>query len=184
MTKYSKLLFILYLTVFLLSPSALPAKTTEISAIISDDVGCSMTIPSVLNFTPQRTVDFKNTLKTHEIKQLRAIFSCEDKTGKLIPKITLQGNTPYNTDTVFLDGVLNGAGFMLRIYDGSMPSLDNFYNTEKAIARGKKIQLTPLNSENNFQTEEIFLVGLVGPVDSTVIPGEFSASLIFNLIFQ
>lgn len=173
----------LCLALYCLSP-ALRAGTTEISAVITDDIGCGMTIPSVLQFTPQRTTDFQGALKTHEIKLLQAVFSCADKTGKLTPKITLQGNTPYSTDTVFLDGLPNSAGFMLRRSEGTMPSLNDFYNTDNAIARGKQIALTPLNAENHFRTEETFLVGLVGPVDGPATPGEFSAALIFNLIFQ
>lgn len=173
----------LCLALYCLSPT-LRAGTTEISAVITDDIGCGMTIPSVLQFTPQRTADFQGALKTHEIRPLQAIFSCTDKTGNLIPKITLQGNTPYSSDTIFLDGTPNSAGFMLRLYDGSLPALNDFYNTNKAISRGKQIALTPLNAKNNFRTEETFLVGLVGPVDGPATPGEFSAALIFNLIFQ
>lgn len=173
----------LCLALYCLSP-AVRAGTTEISAVITDDIGCGMTIPSVLQFTPQRTIDFQGVLKTHEIKPLQAVFSCTDKTGKLTPKITLQGNTPYSTDTVFLDGTTNSAGFMLRLSDGSMPSLNNFYDTDKAIARGKQIALTLLDTKNHFRTEETFLIGLVGPVDGPATPGEFSSALIFNLIFQ
>ncbi|WP_143970747.1 fimbrial protein [Morganella morganii] len=173
----------LCLALYCLSP-ALRAGTTELSAVITDDIGCGMSIPSVLQFTPQRTTDFQGALKTHEIKPLQAVFSCTDKTGKLTPKITLQGNTPYSADTLFLDGTPNSAGFMLRLYDGSQPSLNDFYDTGKAISRGKQIALTPLNAENHFRTEEIFLVGLIGPVDGPATPGEFSAALIFNLIFQ
>ena len=165
-------------------PSAISAEVTEFSAVISDDIGCEMTMPSMLRFTPQRTSDFMGELKTHEIKTLQAVFSCKDKTGRLTPKMTLQGNTPYSTDAVFLDGTPNSSGFMLRKYDGTMPSLNEFYNTEKAIHRGKQIALTPLNAENHYRTEETFLVGLVGPMNGPATPGEFSAALIFNLIFQ
>jgi len=167
-----------------LQPSAISAGMTEFSAIISDDIGCSMTLPSVLRFTPQRTADFIGAPKTHEIKTLRAVFTCKDKSGRLTPKITLQGNTPYNTDTVFLDGTPNSSGFMVRLFEGMTPSLNDFYNTEKAISRGKQITLTPLNAENHYRTEEIFLVGMVGPMEGPATPGEFSAALIFNLIFQ
>ncbi|HGN1706722.1 TPA: fimbrial protein [Providencia rettgeri] len=184
MGRYANWLSSLFVMLCCLSPVSQAAETTEISAIISDDIGCSMDIPSVLQFTPKRTNDFIGTLKTFEIKPLQAIFKCKDKTGKLTPKITLLGNTPYSTDTIFLDGTPNSAGFMLRLYDGTIPSLNDFYDASKAIARGKQIALTPLNAENHFQTEETFLVGLVGPVDGPAISGKFSATLIFNLIFQ
>lgn len=160
------------------------AEMTEISAVVTGDSGCSMTIPSVLNFTPQRTSAFQGAIKTHEIKPLQAVFTCTDKSGQLTPKITLQGNTPYNNDSVFLDGAPNSAGFMLRLSDNTSPGLSDFYDTEKSIKRGKQILLNPLDEKNNYRTEEVFLVGLVGPVSGVATPGRFSAALTFNLIFQ
>ncbi|OBU05183.1 fimbrial protein [Morganella psychrotolerans] len=183
MVRSGKWLPVLYLALFSTSLTAL-SDTTEISAVITDDIGCGMTVASVLKFTPQRTSDFQGAVTTHEIKPLQAVFTCTGKTGKLTPKITLQGNTPYNSDTVFLDGTPNSAGFMLRLSDGSPPSLSDFYDTGKAIQRGKQIALGPVSAENQYRTEETFLVGLVGPLDGPATAGAFSAALTFNLIFQ
>lgn len=160
------------------------AENTEISAVITDDVGCEIRIPNSLQFTPMRTSDFQGAITTHQIKPLKARLICVDKTGVLTPKITLQGNTPYNENAIFLDGTPNSTGFMLRLSDGTPLSLSDFYDTSKAFKRGEQIALTPLTRENYHQTEETFLVGLVGPVDGEATPGEFSASLTFNLIFQ
>ncbi|QLQ97051.1 fimbrial protein [Providencia alcalifaciens] len=160
------------------------AEKTEIRAVITDDVGCEIRIPNVLQFTPKRTSDFTGAITTHEIKPLKAQFICVDKTGNLTPKITLQGNPPYNESTIFLDGTPNSTGFMLRLSDGTPLSLSDFYDPSKAFKRGEQIALTPLTQDNAHQTEETFLVGLVGPIDGEATPGEFSASLTFNLIFQ
>ncbi|WP_265694176.1 fimbrial protein [Providencia rustigianii] len=183
MRKYNELISILFAVLL----SGLPlahAENTEIRALITDDVGCEIRIPNSLQFTPMRTSDFTGAITTHQIKPLKAQFICIDKTGNLTPKITLQGNTPYNESTIFLDGTPNSTGFMLRLSDGNPLSLSEFYDTSKAFKRGEQIALTPLNKDNYHQTEETFLVGLVGPVDGEATPGEFSASLTFNLIFQ
>ncbi|MEG0279819.1 MAG: fimbrial protein [Morganella sp. (in: enterobacteria)] len=183
MVRSGKWLPVLYLALFSASLTA-RAEVTEISAVITDDIGCAMTVASVLKFTPQRTSDFQDAVMTHQIKPLQAVFTCTGKTGKLTPKVTLQGNTPYNNDAVFLDGSPNSAGFMLRLSDGSPLSLNDFYDTGKAVKRGKQILLSPVNAENQYRTEETFLVGLVGPLDGPATAGTFSAALTFNLIFQ
>ncbi len=183
MHKFNKL-FIIFFAMLLNGWHGVQAESTEIRAIITDDVGCEIRIPSSLQFTPKRTSDFTGSTTTHEIKSLKAQFICVDKTGNLTPKITLQGNTPYNESTIFLDGTPNSTGFMLRLSDGTPISLSDFYDTSKAFKRGEQIVLTPLTQDNTHQTEETFLVGLVGPVDGDAVPGEFSASLTFNLIFQ
>lgn len=183
MRKFNKLPIVLF-AILLNGWQVAQAENTEIKARITDDVGCEIRIPNSLQFTPKRTSDFTGAITTHEIKSLKAQFICVDKTGNLTPKITLQGNTPYNERTIFLDGTPNSTGFMLRLSDGTPLSLSDFYDTSKAFKRGEQIALTPLTKDNAHQTEETFLVGLVGPVDGEAIPGEFSASLTFNLIFQ
>lgn len=183
MRKFNKLSFIFF-AILLNGWQVAQAEKSEIKAVITDDMGCEIRIPNSLQFTPKRISDFTGGITTHEIKPLKAQFICVDKTGNLTPKITLQGNTPYNESTIFLDGTPNSTGFMLRLSNGTSPSLSEFYDTSKAFKRGEQIALAPLTKDNAHQTEEIFLVGLVGPVDGEATPGEFSASLTFNLIFQ
>lgn len=183
MRKFNKLL-IIFFAMSLNGWHLAQAENTEIRAVITDDVGCEIRIPNSLQFTPMRTSDFQGAITTHQIKPLKAQFICVDKTGNLTPKITLQGNTPYNESSIFLDGTPNSTGFMLRLSDGTPLSLSDFYDTSKAFKRGEQIALTPLTQDNAHQTEETFLVGLVGPIDGEAAPGEFSASLTFNLIFQ
>lgn len=184
MGKYNKSGLIITLLMFAISP-LVPAETTQINAVIADDIGCEMQLAeNTLHFTPQRVSSFQGSPTAYEIKPLRTLLVCVDKTGVLTPKLTVQGNTPYNESTVFLDGTPNSAGFMLRLSDGTPLSLTDFYNTDKAIKRGAQILLTPLNAENHHYHEEVFLIGLVGPMDGKAVPGEFSAALTFNLIFQ
>lgn len=165
------------------SYSALSSET-EISAQINDDMGCEIHIPSSLEFTPQRVSNFQGATTTHEIKPLPAQLVCVDKTAELVPQLTLDGNTPYSENSIFLDGTPNSAGFMLRVSDGTPPSLGDFFQLDKAIKRGAQIPLTPLNTANHHQVEEVFLVGLVGPVEGNPTAGKFTAALTFNLIFR
>ncbi|MES0689363.1 fimbrial protein [Providencia stuartii] len=182
MGKYNKHLGFLFL--FLCGGAFAKGNETEISAMINDDIGCEIRLPSSLEFTPQRTSAFQGVTTTYEIKPLRAQLLCVDKTAELTPKLTLEGNTPYSENSIFLDGIPNSVGFMLRVSDGTPISLGDFFQLDKAIKRGEPVFLTPLNLANHHQVEEIFLVGLVGPIDGNAVPGKFSAALTFNLIFQ
>ncbi|WP_300003693.1 fimbrial protein [uncultured Cedecea sp.] len=164
-------------------PSTFAAQT-DISAAIADDIGCEIRVPVSLIFTPQRTSAFQGAPAAYEIKPLRAALECAGKTRELVPKLSIEGNTPYETDTVFLNGEPNGVGFMLRLSDGSSPSLSDFYSPEKAIKRGIALPLSPLNIANQHHTEEVFWVGLVGPVQDNVLPGQFFSTLTFNFLFQ
>lgn len=160
------------------------AAQTDISAVIADDIGCEIRVPVSLIFTPQRTSAFQGAPAAHEIKPLRAELECAGKTNELVPKLSIEGHTPYETDTVFLNGEPNGVGFMLRLSDGPSPSLSDFYSPEKAIKRGTALPLPPLNIANQHHTEEVFWVGLVGPVQDNVLPGQFFSTLTFNVLFQ
>lgn len=176
---------LIYFLLLLMCGSQLTqASDTEISALINDDSGCEIRLPSTLEFTPQRVSAFQGATTTHEIKPLHAQLFCVDKFVELTPKLTLEGNTPYSVNSIFLDGTPNSTGFMLRVSDGTPLSLGDFYQPDKAIKRGVQIPLTPLNAENHYLVEEVFWVGLVGPVETNVLPGKFSAALTFNLVFQ
>lgn len=173
---------IIFLSLGTLSPVF--AVQTDISAVIADDIGCDIHLPTTLTFIPQRTSEFQGAPTAHEIQPLRAEFTCANKTNPLVPKLSIEGPTPYATDVIFLNGEPNGVGFMLRRAEGSAPSLSDFYAPEKAIKRGETLSLSPLNIANQHQTEEIFWVGLVGPVQGNVLPGTFFSTLVFNVFFQ
>lgn len=160
------------------------AAQTDIRAVISDDIGCEIRLPVSLTFTPQRTSAFQGAPTAREIKPLRAELACPEKTTQLVPRLSIEGHTPYDTDTIFLDGEPNGVGFMLRHGEGTAPSLNDFYAPDKAIKPGVALSLSPLNIANQHHTEEVFWVGLVGPVQGNVLPGKFFSALTFNVFFQ
>jgi len=172
------------ISLYLATCSMAFAAQTDIRVVISDDIGCELRLPSSLTFRPQRTSAFQGAAEAHEIKPLRAELACPDKTNELIPRLSIEGHTPYATDAIFLDGEPNGVGFMLRLGEGTPPSLSEFYAPEKAIKQGMTLSLSPLNIANQHHTEEIFWVGLVGPVQGNVLPGKFFSALTFNVFFQ
>ncbi|MEM8325521.1 fimbrial protein [Morganella morganii] len=179
--------------IFLLS--LLMPVYTEASATVgfraligSNTDGCSVVVPErTLNFSALKTRNLNGGITTHEILPLQIALFCQNANSPVIPSLTVTGSTPYTgtSDTVFLDGPENGAGFMVRRSDGGTPSLTDFYNTGEAVANnGEPVVMTLLDSGNSYYSEETFLVGLVGPLGSSVVPGAFSASLVVNVLFQ
>lgn len=165
------------------------AATVGFRALIgSNTEGCSVIAPErTLNFSALKARNLTGGVTTHEILPLQVVFFCQDADGPVTPSLTVTGNTPYSgtADTVFLDGAVNGVGFMVRRSDGSTPPLSDFYNTGQAVANNDApMVLTTLDSGNNYYNEEIFLVGVVGPLGGTVVPGPFSATLIVNVLYQ
>lgn len=176
------------LILFSLSHSVM-ATTVGFRALIgTNTAGCSVIAPEqALNFSPVKTGNLTGGVTTHEILPFQVALFCQDGVSPVIPSLTVTGTTPYTgtADTVFLDGAMNGAGFMVRHSDGSTPSLSDFYNTGEAIANnGAPVVMTQLDSNNSYYNEETFLVGLVGPLGGSVIPGPFSATLVVNVLFQ
>lgn len=165
------------------------ASTVGFHALIGSNVeGCSVIAPErTLNFSALKAWNLIGGVTTHEIKPLQITLFCQSATTPVVPSLTLSGNTPYTgtADTVFLDGSANGAGFMVRRSDGNTPSLSDFYNTAEAVANNAEpIVMTTLDSSNSYYSEEMFLVGVVGPLGDSVVPGPFSAALIVNVLFQ
>jgi len=116
-------------------------------------------------------------------------IKCVDETQELQPTLTLRGVTPYASDalkTVFIDGAPNGVGFMVRQSTDNAPiALADFYRPDKAIGNGGAGETpTPLNSQNLYQSETLLWVGLVGPLQAAIKPGNFHASLAINVAFQ
>ncbi|WP_195848305.1 MULTISPECIES: fimbrial protein [Providencia] len=165
------------------------AATVSFSANIgSDTTGCSMLIPdSTLNFRPLKANDLTGGTTTYQIKPIQIVLFCTGTDDPIIPSLSVTGNTPYasTSDTVFLDGVVNGVGFMVRQSDGSMPSQVEYYSPADAVVNsGTPMVMNTLDSNNGHYSEEVFWIGLVGPLGDTVVPGPFSATLIVNIIFQ
>ncbi len=172
----------------MLNYPAFPATVGFRALIGSNTEGCSVIAPErTLNFSALKATNLTGGVTTHEILPLQIVFLCQDAAGQVTPSLTVTGNTPYTgtANTVFLDGAVNGVGFMVRRSDGNTPSLSDFYNTGEAVANnGAPVVLTTLDSGNNYYNEEIFLVGVVGPFSGTVVPGPFSATLIVNVLYQ
>ncbi len=173
----------------LLSFSAAASVSVGFRAVIGTDTsGCSMIVPDgTLDFSAVRARDLTGPVTTYQIQPLQIALLCQDTSEAVIPSLTLTGTTPYTgtAGTVFLDGTANGAGFMVRLSSGSTPSLTDFYNTAEAVANnGAPAEMTTLDSSNDYYSEETLLVGLVGPLGDSVVPGPFSATLVVNVVFQ
>nr|ELR5114884.1 fimbrial protein [Providencia stuartii] len=164
------------------------AADVEFRALISDiSSHCSIALPeTTLSFVPLQADKLIGGVTTYQIQPLRVDLLCHDVTQNIAPSITFQGNTPYSqSNTLFLDGSANGVGFMLRQDQGARPSLAEFYDTNQAIAsNGPPLSLTTLDTTNNYYHEETFWVGLVGPLNTPVISGNFQATLTVNVAFQ
>ena len=182
LTKLSTVILLVSLS------NTIPASTVNFSAIIgTDTAGCSISVPeSNLWFKALRIRDLTGSVTTHEIKPLKVVLSCTDTTETVTPSLSITGTTPYSgvENTVFLDGVMNGVGFMVRQSD-DIPLLATYYSTDNAIKNnGRPLVLGTLNKSNGFYREEGFWVGLVGPFGDSIVPGPFSSALIVNVIFQ
>lgn len=175
-------------TLLTLSHSAETATVGFRAYIGSNTEGCSVIAPErTLNFSALKARDLIGEVTTHEILPLHFSLFCQDADVQVTPSLTVTGTTPYagTAGNVFLDGAVNGVGFMVRRSDGSTPSLVDFYNNDAAVVNnGDPIEMAPLDSSNNYYSEETFLVGLVGPLSSSVVPGTFSATLVVNVFFQ
>lgn len=154
----------------------------------SNTEGCSVVVPErTLNFSALKARNLTGGVTTHEILPLQITLFCQDGSTPVTPSVSLSGTTPYTgtAETIFLDGPENGAGFMVRRIDGNTPSLTDFYNTGEAMVNnGAPVVMTPLDSGNSYYSEETLLVGLVGPLGGSVVPGPFSASLVVSVLFQ
>lgn len=184
-------ILLFFVIILFLTPKKF-ASTVSFKALISDSVGlgCKIHIPNnVLNFNPLKASSIKGNIKTFQINPLIINISCVDEIEELLPLLTITGNTPYQDDatkSIFLDGSINSVGFMIRqSANNQQISLNDFYNPTDAISNnGIPKQLTKLNSSNGFQSETLLWVGLVGPLNTKVIPGNFSAAITVNLAFQ
>lgn len=160
------------------------------AVIANKGVGCEITLPqTLLRFKPLQANQLKGTVQTYEIQPLMVRLACVNETQILQPKLTLQGVTPYPTDSykvIFLDEKINGIGFMVRqTTDGKPISLADFYRPDVAIGNTTTVvSLNSLTPDNQYQRESTLWVGMVGPFQSTIIAGRFQASLMLNVIFE
>lgn len=183
-------LFLLILAINGKGGAASSEATLSISALIANKgVGCEMTLPNnVLTFTPLQANKLVGNIKTYQIQPIKLILMCTDEKEEIQPTLTVQGNTPYQegNNTVFLDGSLNGVGFMLRQSSDNNPiALADFYNPNEAIVNnGQPKTFASLGTENNYYQEALLWVGIIGPMQPDVIAGDFHATLTINLAFQ
>lgn len=179
----------LFLLMLAINGQVLASSPLSLSALIATKgVGCEMTLPNtVLTFRPLQVNKLVGNIKTYQIQPIKLVLTCTDEKEEIQPTLSIQGNTPYQqaNSTVFLDGSLNGVGFMLRQSSDNNPiSLADFYNPSEALANnGKPKVLASLDTANNYYKETVLWVGLVGPMQPDVIAGDFHATLTINVAF-
>lgn len=163
----------------------------QMNAMIANKgLGCQMNLSeNTLQFRPLQSSQLTGGAQTYQIQPLRVQLTCSEEQQTLLPTLTIEGVTPYSNDqqkVIFLNGKPNGVGFMLRqAIDENTISLADFYQPDQAISQGsKKNVLTTLDKNNNYQSETLLWVGLVGPFQPEITPGNFNASLTLNVVFD
>ncbi|MBP6080995.1 MULTISPECIES: hypothetical protein [unclassified Providencia] len=175
---------------FTINSMVLAADLSMMASIAKKGVGCEITLPqNVLTFAPLSMRQLKGPIQAHQIKSLIVRLSCVNETELIKPMLTLRGITPYAEDlhqTVFLDDTPNGVGFMVRQSPDDKPiGLLDFYQPDAAIGNDNTVQpLNVLNNDNQYKSDNVLWVGIVGPLQSNIIAGRFHASLTINVAFQ
>ncbi|CAI1241587.1 Uncharacterised protein [Serratia fonticola] len=171
--------------------AAEPVSVLSLQAVIANKgAGCGLIVPtSVLQFKPLKSSQLTGAIQTYQIQPLRVQLRCVDEQEAIKPTLTIEGETPYADDVekaVYLNGKPNGIGFMVRQSLAGTPiGLAEFYQPAAAIGQGGKgAPLTELNKDNQYTSEQILWVGLVGPFLPEVLPGYFQASLTLNVAFE
>lgn len=182
--------------IFLIAFNVLFVKVSEsaplsLSAVIAKKgLGCEMKLlENVLDFKPLQANKLTGAIQALQIKPLTMQISCIDETEALQPMLSLQGNTPYSNDTLqtlFLDGAPNGLGFMIRQSSDDKPiSLADFYRPDLAIGNnGYGVPIKILNSNNQYHSNSLLWVGVIGPLQPNIIAGHFQATLTVNVAFE
>ncbi|OAT34598.1 fimbrial protein [Proteus myxofaciens] len=158
--------------------------------VANKGLSCELVLPqNVLQFKPLQANQLTGSVRTFQVLPLHLEMMCGDENENIIPTLTLSGETPYSQDTeqaVFLSGTPNGVGFMVRKSADDKPiNVTDFYQPKSAIVKGGLGQpLTELNDKNFYRSDAVLWVGLVGPFQPEVIPGQFHASLILNMSFE
>lgn len=185
----SMLIFLIFLC--LGNQRAVQAEPMTLKAVIGNKgLGCKVNLlERVLEFNPLQASKLVGTIQTYQIKPLTLQISCVDETEVLQPMLSLQGNTPYPNDTlqtVFLDGVPNGVGFMVRqSVDNQVISLADFYRPDLAINNyGDGVPIKILDSSNQYHSNTLLWVGVVGPLQPEIASGRFQAALTVNVAFE
>lgn len=160
------------------------------AVIANKGLGCDLILPeNTLHFKPLSSSQLMGAVQTYQIKSFRFQLSCVNEHEAILPTLTIEGETPYAGDVeqaVFLSGMPNGIGFMVRQSADDKPiSLTDFYEPTEAIGNsGKGKALKILNEDNLYHTDNVLWVGLVGPFQHDIIPGHFHASLTLNVAFE
>ncbi len=166
------------------------ARLSLHAVIANKGLGCELILPeNVLQFKPLQSSQLTGAIQTYQIKPLRVELNCVDEHEVVLPTLTIEGETPYASDvdqTIFLNGTPNGVGFMVRQSMDDKPiALAEFYQPAAAISQGGQgKRLTVLNEDNLYHSDNVLWVGLVGPFQPDIIPGNFQASLTLNVTFE
>lgn len=183
--------FLLVYSVQSLAETPLGSSQEVVFTATINDGECTLDFDSRQSeviFIPRLASDFSPG-KTVEIRPITAQVGCD---YDVTPQVTVVGNTPYASNTrVFLDSNpdwpdgTNGVGFMVLPVtaedDRAPPSLGDFYTTGlggRAAVNGVPMDVIPLFGANDYATNQVLWVGLVGMADSSgIIPGAFQAKL-------
>ncbi|WP_336193009.1 hypothetical protein [Providencia stuartii] len=169
------------------------AQEAELSLrafIANKGLGCDFSVTeSELRFNPVAVKQLTGAVQTFQIQPIHLQLHCVEEQSAILPKLSLTGETPYSMDVdqvVFLSGTPNGAGFMVRQSENDEPiDLADFYQPTDAIGHaGKGQALTVLDDNNQYKSDRVLWVGLVGPFLQNAIPGYFHASLTLNMTFE
>lgn len=171
--------------------SAAQEAALSLQAVIANKgLGCDFSVAeSALQFNPVAVKQLTGAVQTFQIQPIHLQLRCVDEQSAILPKLSLMGETPYVTDVdqvVFLSGTPNGAGFMVRQSENDQPiALADFYQPTDAIGHGGQGQaLTVLDENNQYVSDRVLWVGLVGPFLPDALPGHFQASLTLNMAFE
>lgn len=172
----------------LMMTSVSSAEPVSLQAVIANKgLGCDFSVTeSSLRFNPVAVKQLTGGVQTFQIQPIHLQLHCVDEQSAILPKLSLTGETPYMTDpdqVVFLSGPPNGVGFMIRQSENDQPiALSDFYQPTEAIGHGGQGQA--LDESNQYTSDRVLWVGLVGPFLTDVVPGHFQASLTLNMAFE
>ncbi|UBX47795.1 fimbrial protein [Providencia alcalifaciens] len=185
----SMLIFLIFLCFGSLRVAYAEPMTLK-AVIASRGIGCEINLlERVLEFKALQASKLVGAIQAYQIKPLTLQISCVDETEVFQPILSLQGSTPYPNDTlqtVFLDGAPNGIGFMVRqSVDNQAISLADFYRPDLAIRNhGDGVPIQILDISNQYHSNTLLWVGVVGPLQPEITSGRFQAALTVNVAFE
>ncbi|WP_127960189.1 fimbrial protein [Serratia microhaemolytica] len=181
MVRYAKPTAVLLVSAWLTGGQLWAAESVNVdfSANIFDGTCEIQLSDSTIDFGFHRNTAFPASSAV-AIRPLIATVNC---TSATTPKLTVSGNAPYASQTIFrdADSAANGAGFMVRRDIGGI-NIGNFYDEAQAISNNVPVSLAPIPEAT--PQNESFILGLVRAGSNTVTAGTIKATLTFTVAFD